>query len=56
MNALIDNKTFFAQPVEDWQEVYEKHIEMSINDDYTTKNVLDFSNHQNYCKIIIINY
>ena len=45
-NALIDNKPFFDQPVKN-KQVYEKLIEMSRNDDYTTGNVLDFSYHQN---------
>ena len=36
-------------------ETYEKLIEMSRNDDYTTGNVLDFSYHQNYYKHIGIN-
>ena len=37
-NGLIDNKPFFDQPVKHKQEAYEKFIEMSTNDDYTTKN------------------
>ena len=43
-NALIDNKTFLI--------AYEKLIEMSRNDGYTTGNLLDFSYHQNYYKLI----
>ena len=35
-NALIDNKPFFDQPVKNKQEAYEKLIELSRNDDYTT--------------------
>ena len=42
-NVLIDNKPFFYQPVKKKQEVYQKFIEMSRNDDYTTGNLLDFS-------------
>ena len=53
-NALIDKKPFFDQPVKNKQEAYEKCIEMSRNDDYTTRNLLDFSYHQNYYKIITI--
>ena len=53
-NALIDNKPFFDQPVKNKQEAYEKPIEMSRNDDYTTGNLLDFSYHQNYYKLIDI--
>ena len=54
-NVLIDNKPFFDQPVKNKQEAYEKLIEMSRNDDYTTGNLLDFSYHQNYYKLIGIN-
>ena len=51
-NALINNQPFFDQPVKNKQEAYEKLIEMSRNDDYTTGNLLDFSYHQNYYKLI----
>ena len=53
-NALIDNKPFFDQPVKSKQEAYEKLIEMSRNDDYTTGNLLDFSYHQNHYRVIDI--
>ena len=52
LNALIDNKPFFDQPVKIKQEAYEKHIEKSRNDDHTTGSLLNFSNHQNYFKLI----
>ena len=51
-NALIDNKPFCDQPVKSKQEEYEKLIEMSRNDDYTTGNLLDYLYHQNYYKLI----
>ena len=54
-NALIDNKPFFNHPVKNQQEAYEKLIEMSRNDDYTTRNLIDFSYHQKYYKLIGIN-
>ena len=38
-NALIDNKPFFDQHVKK-QEAYEKLVEMSRNNDYTTGNLL----------------
>ena len=53
-NALIDNKPFFDQPVKNKQEAYEKPIEMSRNDPYTTRNLLDLSYYQNYYKVIDI--
>ena len=50
-SALIGNKPFFDQPLKN-EEAYEKFIEMSRNDDYTTGNLLDLSYRQNYCKLI----
>ena len=46
-NVLTDN-LFFDQPRKDKQEAYEKLVEISRNDDYTTGNVLDYSHHQKY--------
>ena len=40
-NVLIDGKTFFDLPEKN-EEAYEKIIEMSKNNDYTTSNLLDF--------------
>ena len=54
-NVLIQNKPFFDQHVRSKQEVYEKLVEMSINDDYTTGNLLDYLYHQKYYKLIGIN-
>ena len=51
-NLLIDNKPSFDQSVKNKQEVYEKPIEMSKNDDYTTGNLLDYLYHQSYYKLI----
>ena len=51
-NVLIDNKPFFDQPVKNKQEAYEKLIEMSRNDDYTTGHLLDYLYHQKYYKRI----
>ena len=53
-NALMDNKPFFDQPIKNRQEAYEKLIEMSRNDDYTTRNLLDYLYHQNHYKVIYI--
>ena len=41
-NSLIDNK----------QKAYEKLVEMSRNDDYTTGNLLDYLYHPNYYKLM----
>ena len=40
-NALIDGKSFFDLPVKN-EEAYEKIIDMSNNNDYTSGNLLDF--------------
>ena len=53
-NALIDNKPFFNQPVKNKQEAYEKLVEMSRNDNYTTRNLLDNSYLQKRGKLIDI--
>ena len=37
INAIIGSESFFDQPVKNKQDAYEKLIEMSINDDYTTE-------------------
>ena len=53
-NAIIDNKLFFDQPVKNQQEAYEKLVQMSRNNDYTTGNFLDYLYHQKYYKLISI--
>ena len=45
LNALLDNKPFFDEPVKNKQEAFEKLINMSKNNDYTTGNLLY---HQKY--------
>ena len=52
INALINNKTFFDQPVKNKEKAYEKLIEMSRNHDYTTGNLLDYLYNQKYHKLI----
>ena len=42
-NVLIDGKGFFDLPVKNEEETYEKIIEMTKNNDYTTGNLLDFA-------------
>ena len=41
-NVLIDGKSFFDFPVKNEEEAYEKIIEMSNNNDYTTGNLFEF--------------
>ena len=41
-NVLIDGNNFFDLLVKNMEEAYEKIIEMSNNNDYTTGNLLGF--------------
>ena len=51
-NALIDNKPFFDKPVRNKKEPCRKRIEMSRNNYYATRNLLDYLFHQIYYKRI----
>ena len=51
-NVLIDGKSFFDLPVKNEEEAYEKIIEMSNNNDYTTGNLLDFAYFKKHYKLI----
>ena len=42
----------FDQPVKNKQEEYEKLVEMSRNNNYTTGNLLNYLYHQKYYKLI----
>ena len=42
-NVLIDGESFFDLPVRNEEEAYEKIMDMSHNNDYTTGNLLDFA-------------
>ena len=53
-NVLIDGKSFFDLPVKNEEEAYEKIIEMSRNNDYTTDNLLDFVYSKKNYKLIAI--
>ena len=53
-NVLIDRKSFFDLPVKNEEEAYEKIIEMSNNNDYTTGNLLDFAYFKENYKLIAI--
>ena len=53
-NVLIDGKIFFDLPVKNEEEAYEKVIDMSNNNDYTTGNLLDFAYFKRNYKFIAI--
>ena len=54
LNVLINGKIFFDVPIKGKEETYEKIIEMSKNNDYTTGNLLDYDYFSNYYKLIAI--
>ena len=53
-NVLIDGKSFFDLPVKNEEEAYEKIMDMSNNNDYTTGNLLDFAYLKKNYKVIAI--
>ena len=53
-NVLIDGKSFFDLLVKNAEEAYEKLIEMSNNNDYTTDNLLDLGYFKKNYKLIAI--
>ena len=53
--VLIDGKSFFDLPVKNKEDVYEKIIEMSNNNDYTIGNLLDFCYFKKNYRLIAIN-
>ena len=53
-NVLIDGRSFFDLPVKNEEEAYEKIIEMSNNNDYTTGNLLDYAYYKKHYRLIAI--
>ena len=53
-NVLNDGKSLFNLPVKNEEETYEKIIEMSNNNDYTTGNLLNFAYFKKTYKLITI--
>ena len=54
-NVLIRCKSFFDVPIKNKEETYQRIIEMSKNNDYTTDNLLDYEYFSNHYKLIAIN-
>ena len=52
-NVLIDGESFFDLPVKN-EEAYERILEMSNNNDYTTGNPLDFAYFKKNYRLIAI--
>ena len=53
-NVLIDGKSFFDMPIKNEEETYEQIIEIGINNDYTTGNLLDYEYFSKHYKLIAI--
>ena len=53
-NVIIDKLAFFDLPIKNEEEAYEKIIDISRNNEYTTGNLLDYDYFQKYYKLIAI--
>ena len=54
LNVLIDVESFFDLPIINEEETFEKMIEMSRNNDYTTDNLLDFAYFKENYRLIAV--
>ena len=53
-NIIIDKLAFFYLHIQTEEEVYKKIMDISINDKYTTGNLLDYDYFKKYYKLIAI--
>ena len=53
-NVIIDKLTFFDLPIKTEKEAYEKIIDISRNNEYTTGNLLDYDYFKKHYKLIAI--
>ena len=53
-NVIIDNLAFFDLPIKTEEEAYEKTIDISRNNEYTTGNLLDYDYFKKPYKLIAI--
>ena len=53
-NVIIDKLSFFDLPIKTEEEAYEKIIDISGNNEYTTGNLLDYDYFKKYYKLIAI--
>ena len=53
-NVIIDKLAFFDLAIKTEEEVYEKIIDISRNNEYTTGNLLDYDYFKKYYKLIAI--
>ena len=53
-NVIIDKLAFFDLPIKNEEEAYEKIIDISRSNEYTTGNLLDYDYFKKYYKLIAI--
>ena len=53
-NVIFDKLAFFDLPIKTEEEAYEKIIDISRNNEYTTGNLLDYDYFKTYYKLIAI--
>ena len=53
-NVIIDKLAFFDLPIKTEEEAYEKNIDISRNNEYTTGNLLDYDYFKKHYKLIAI--
>ena len=53
-NIIIDQLVFFDLPTKTEEEAYEKIIDISRNNEYTTGNLLDYDYFKKYYKLIAL--
>ena len=53
-NVIIDKLAFFDLPIKTEEETYEKIIDISRNNEFTTGNLLDYDYFKKYYKLIAI--
>ena len=53
-NVIIDKLAFFDLPIKIEEEAYEKTIDISRNDEYTTGNLLDYDYFKKHYELITI--
>ena len=53
-NVIIDKLAFFNLPIKTKEEAYEKIIDISSNNEYTTGNLLDYDYFKKFYKLIAI--
>ena len=53
-NVIIDKLAFFDLPIKTEEEAYEKIIDISRNNEYTTGNLLDYDYFKKYYKLTAI--